>query len=470
MKRSAKSFATLLFLCSTGAQAETTLGRLELRWGDPAVSNSPQVAEHRLLVTLVTDQGLRVAIDPNSALAGAEDLYSLAGKRVAIEFSASPPKTNGLRMAGAIVPLNSAIDEKISGTTTWVTLMCKFQDNSNEPKSLAFFQSQYGTAPGQLDHYWRQVSYNKIDLIGSKAYGWLYLPRPRSAYIRANGSANLDQLFYDCTNAANSAVNFAANGGVQGINMMFNSDLDGYAWGGGKCATLDGIYKCWSTTWNPPWSFNNLAPLAHEMGHGYGLPHANNSDGDRDPYDNPWDVMSDPWNNAVSDSTYGRRPKHLSTYSRARLAWVDSARRITLAAGSYRLNIGLDRASLSGSGNAQMILVTLPGQPSSRYYTIEARKRGGEYESNLAGDAVIIHRVDTQASTPAFSVDADIPPANRSNNEGSMFKPGEIWTAPDGAFRVHVQAATPEGFLVSVCGPKPTGSDPCFASRITRMK
>ncbi|WP_152566032.1 hypothetical protein [Lysobacter antibioticus] len=162
--------------------------------------------------------------------------------------------------------------------------------------------------------------------------------------------------------------------------------------------------------------------------------------------------------------------KHLSAYGRSRLAWADSARRITLAAGSDRLNIELDRASLSGSSNSQMVLVPLPGQPSSRYYTIEARKQDGDYESNLAGDAVIIHRVDTQASPPAFSVDADVPPANRSNNEGSMFKSGEIWTAPGGAFGVHVKAATPEGSLVSVCGPKPTGSAPCFASGVTRLK
>lgn len=439
-------------------------GRLEIRWGDP-VGPAPRIdAQERLLVTLVTDNGSRIAINAASALVGAEDLYGLAGRRVAIEFSDSQDTAPEARMVDAIVPIAGPEDGKAIGTTSWVTLMCKFQDNNSEPKSLAFFDSQYGIAPGQLDHYWRQVSYNKIDLIGSKAYGWFRLPSPRAAYIRANGSANLDRLFSDCTNVANSSVNFAANGGVQGINMMFNGNLDGAAWGGGKCATLDGIYKCWSTTWNPPWSFNNLAPLAHEMGHGYGLPHANNSDGDRDPYDNPWDVMSDPWSNAVNDSTYGRRPKHLSTYSRARLGWVDSARKITLAAGTDKPDIDLDRASLLGSSKAQMVVVTLPGQPSSRYYTIEARKREGHYESYLAGNAVIIHRVDTQASTPAFSVDADVPPANHSSNEGSMFKAGETWIGPGGTFRVRVKSATAEGFVISVCGPKPTGDDPCFAS------
>src|SRR3546814_9934492 len=104
--------------------------------------------------------------------------------------------------------------------------------------------------------------------------------------------ADLDKLFTDCAAAADPTVDFT---GVQGVNMMFNGDLDGYAWGGGACAVLDGTRRCPRTTWNPPWAFTNLAPLAHEMGHGYGLPPPAHSDGDDDPYANPWDVMSAAW-------------------------------------------------------------------------------------------------------------------------------------------------------------------------------
>jgi M6 family metalloprotease-like protein len=311
-------------------------------------------------------------------------------------------------------------------------------------------RSQYGNNQGQLDHYWREVSYGKIDLTGSSAYGWLTLPQPRSYYIGT--SANLNQLFNDCTAAADASVNFAANGGVQGINMMFNGDLDGYAWGGSRCTTLDGINKCWSSTWNPPWSFNNLAPLAHEMGHGYGLPHANNSDGDSDPYDNPWDVMSSAWRNANSNPTYGTVAKHLNTYSRNRLGWIDPARMLTISSVVPQYAIQLDRASLTGSSNPQMLVLRVPGEPASRYYTVEARKRVGYYDANLAGNAVIIHAVDTGRSEPAWSMDASVPPANVANNEGSMFKPGEVWSAPGGSFQVRVLSEDADGFLVSLCG------------------
>jgi M6 family metalloprotease-like protein len=452
------------------AAAAVVEGMLELQWGDP----SPQARKldrraPRFQAFLVTDDGRRFALDTDQALQAAENLHALSGRRIAVDFSAAGSGVSTYRVE-TIVPaddlhLAEARATMIEGTTVWATIMCKFADIPDEQKTLAFFQSQYGNSQGQLDHYWREVSYGKINLTGSSAHGWYTLPHPRSHYVP--GSANLNALFDDCVSAADADVDFAANGGLQGINMMFNGELDGFAWGGGRCVTLDGINKCWSTTWNPPWSFNNLAPLAHEMGHGYGLPHANNSDGDGDPYDNPWDVMSSAWNNANSNPTYGAVAKHINVYHRRQMGWVTQARTLAVTAGEQHTAIQLDRASLAGGSAPQMILVRVPGEPSSRYYTVEARMRSGYYEANLAGNAVIIHAVNTSRSEPAWSVDSDVPPASLSNNEGSMFKPGETWTAPGNAFRVKVWAQNANGFVVSVCGPRPSGGgigrrfDPC---------
>lgn len=442
-------------------QGQTLEGALELRWGDGAPGTG---SADRFTVSLVTDDGVRHPLDPEQARRASDNLYALANRRVAMVFE--PATAASLRAGpgasakiGAIVAadrfkLGEPTDNAISGTTPWITIMCKFSDVAAEPQPLSFFQSQYGNGVGQLDQYWREVSYNKVNLTGSQAYGWFTLPQPRSFYVAAdNSKVNLDQLFDDCTSAADGTVNFATvAGGVQGINMMFNDALDCCAWGGGRNALLDGVRKTWSATWNPPFAYRDIAPLTHEMGHGYGLPHANNSDNDSSPYDNPWDVMSDAYNNATSNSTYGRVAKHINTYHRNQLGWIDAARKLTVQAGGTTTGIPLDRASLIGSANTQMIVVRVPGQPTSKYYTVEARKRVGYYEGNLAGDAVIIHAVDTSRSEPSWSVDADTPPANTSNNEGSMFKPGETWSAPDSAFRVRVLDATAQGFRVSICG------------------
>jgi M6 family metalloprotease-like protein len=488
MRSRTKTMATwALLLCALSgattiaappARPHVLLGRLELQWGDPRIEPHRAHAAGRFNATLLADDGRRYRLDPAQAKRAAGDLYVLMDRRVAVRFADAPrantsafaPSPSGDAAIEAIVPADrwsesygavgadgrAIAQNVVLGSTRWVTVACRFSDIATEQKPVSFFQSQYGTQPGQLGHYWKEVSYDKIDLTGSTAKGWYALPFPRSHYVTVvdgKDKADLNALFSDCGAVADPDVDFL---NVQGVNMMFNGDLDGFAWGGGSCATLDGQRVCPRVTWNPPWSFNNLAPLAHEMGHGYGLPHSDNSDGDDDTYDNPWDVMSDAWDNAVSDATFGALPKHINIFQRDRLGWVDAARKLTIPAGNaQRRQIKLDFASTRGSTNTQMIVLAMPAQAdpaATVIYTLEARGRGGNYESNLAGNAVIVHRVEDYGT--AYSVDSDVPPADTSNNEGSMLKSGERWRTPDGGHWVHVDTATSSGFLVTI-GPKP---------------
>ena len=199
------------------------------------------------------------------------------------------------------------------------------------------------------------------------------------------------------------------------------------------------------------------------MGHGFGLPHSNNSDGDSDTYDNPWDNMSDPWRNAVTHPTYGILPKHINIFQRDRLGWVDERNKVTinvgdLLPGQYR-DIHLDAAHLPLSHHPQMIVLRTipPADPfATVLYTLEARVRGGVYESNLAGDAVIIHRVN---QTVAYVMDDDSPAATVSNTPGSMFTPGEEWTSEDRYYFVTVTQRTATGFVVRVALPRATGGN-----------
>lgn len=454
-----------------GAHAQTIeQGLLQLEWGDPPrVSPGQPRLSPRFNAHLVKDDGTRIVLDPAQARLAAGDLYALANRRVAVSFDAPGRVMSAAPAIKAIVPADRVVQgapamaasgrvmasAPVSGNTRWVTLMCKFGDIATEQKALAFFQSQYGEAVGQLGHYWREVSYGKIDLSGSSAYGWFTLPQPRSFYVtQENGKdkADLKKLFADCGAAADATVDF---GSVQGVNMMFNGDLDGFAWGGSSCAPLEGRTNfCTRVTWNPPWSFNNLAPLAHEMGHGYGLPHSNNSDGDDDTYDNPWDVMSDGWSNAVRDATYGARPKHINIFQRHRLSWVNAARQLVIPYGNTATRqVDLDFAHLPGSVNTQMLVLSLSPQPdpyATVVYTLEARKPEGAYEGALAGTAVILHKLERSGT--AYSIDADTPAANTSNNEGSMFKVGERWVTPDGSHAIRVDAVTATGFRLTV-GP-----------------
>ena len=478
----AAALAACLFACLAAVEAradEIVQGVLQLRWGDaPHATKGGASSPAQFEAWLDAGPGRRHRLDVAQAKRAAGDLYALANRRVAVSYgmranTASAGKVMSAAPAepviSAIVPADRVPQRALAagqdgrvmaaapmvGSTRWVTLMCKFADMAAEQKPRAYFQSQYGNAPGQLGHYWSEVSQGAIDLDGSSAHGWYTLPKPRSAYVATvNGRprADLSLLFADCTALADAAVDFS---GVQGVNLMFNAELDGSAWGGGACATLDGAYACTRATWNPPWSFNNLAPLAHEMGHGYGLPHSDNSDGDADTYDNPWDLMSDAWRRAATDATYGLLPKYLNMFQRDRLGWLAPGQKRTVAADNRDTHeIVLDAAGPGDAGGTQMLVLAMPTQPDpyrTVVYTLEARRRQGVYESALAGDAVIIHRIEDYGI--ARSVDTDTPAADFSGNEGSMLKVGEQWSTPDERHWVQVVSETARGFVVRV-GPR----------------
>jgi len=441
-------------------------GRLDVVWGDGRPGPN---RKSKLFVSLVEDNGREHPLDAASAKRAAGDLDRLDNRRVAMTLSQSrSANSDGLLIPEAIVPIDDLtaggrLSSKagdlstmatVSGKTSWVTVMCKFKDIATEPKPRSYFTDMYANVSGRLDHYWRQVSHGKINLTGSAAFGWYTLPQPLSYYKNpSNGYLKLQLIQDHCLAAANPSVNYAS---YYGINMVFNQDVDGYAYGDLKSMTLDGITKNWGITWNAPWAYmyisganSGISTLAHEMGHAYDLSHSDNTDGDDDSYDNPWDLMSGGWTETALDSNYGLLPQHLISHQRHQLGWVAAARLRTHNHTTATTTYTLDRASFQASTNVLLIKLMVPG--GSDYYTVEARKRsGGIYESELPGDAVIIHSVK---GGYAYIVDANPTPHTYSNQESNMFKANESWTTPEPAgkrFKIEVLAATQSGFTVRV--------------------
>jgi hypothetical protein len=138
---------------------------------------------------------------------------------------------------------------------------------------------------------------------------------------------NWEAAAQDCTGVANPTVNFSP---YIGINLMFNDVLDCCAWGGGWYGCLDGICKVWSMTWEPPWGYENVGVIAHETGHGFGLPHSSGNYGQT--YDNQWDLMSDLWSpcgRGATDPVYGCLGQHTISYHKDLLGWIEPAQMST---------------------------------------------------------------------------------------------------------------------------------------------
>src|SRR3546814_5245090 len=130
--------------------------------------------------------------------------------------------------------------------------------------------------------------------------------------------------------------------------------------------------------------------------------------------------MSDDGINAMNNVNFGTLPKNINLAQRDRLGWVDAARNLVIPAGDLaRTTVQLDFAPLAGAANPQMIVLAMQRRPdpyATVFYTLEARRRTGTYEAALAGDAMIIHKVEDYGT--AYSVDADVPPADVSNKIG----------------------------------------------------
>ncbi|MCF6261969.1 MAG: hypothetical protein L3J24_00025 [Xanthomonadales bacterium] len=428
-------------------------GTLIVQWGDTFNRGKAGSVVNYYLHT--GDQKIKLRI--SDEMKAAPHVRHWLGKQVKVRSTTTGSKPAEIR-ANSIELLSSEnSSHELTGSQPWVSLLCKFSDITDEPEDLNYFQEMYANQPGGLDHYWREVSYNNINVAGSIAVDWVTLPSTHETYIKTPGEdgavpadTDLDLLFNDCVAAADPFVDFSnadGNGNsFVGINLMFNELIGCCAWGGGITADLDGESKHWRTTWNPPWAFRNVSVIVHEMGHGFGLPHTNNSDMDFNPYDNPWDVMSMLRPYVVEDPVYGGRGKHINAYHKLQLGWIEPTE-IFNVSGDTNATIIIDETSLASTSNYRMAQINLENQS---YYTIEARKKAGEYEAGLPGSAIIIHHITNEKREPSWVVDADNPAAERADTEGVMWKVGETFVDMDNGFKLEVLAETTNGFEVNI--------------------
>jgi hypothetical protein len=277
--------------------------------------------------------------------------------------------------------------EGIYGPQPWVSILCKFSDYAIEPKNRQYFQEMYSSNYPGLDHFWQQNSYDLANLDGSDAFGWYTLPHDRAYYL-PGGNLDWWRIASDCTGAADPYVDFTP---YVGINLMFNANLDCCAWGGWMNLCLDGVCS-WRMTREPPWGYQNISVIAHETGHGFGLPHSSGNYGQT--YDNQWDLMSDSWapcSRGNSDPIYGCIGQHTISYHKNMLGWFTPSQLYTANPGTLR-TITLERIALPNSENYLGAFVPIYDSPDL-FYTVESRQLIG-YDAHNPGMAVIIHDVD----------------------------------------------------------------------------
>ncbi len=336
--------------------------------------------------------------------------------------------------------------EGIYGPQPWVSILCKFNDNPAEPNDLDFFNQMYADQYPGLDHFWRQNSYNLANLQGSGAFGWFVLPQPRAYYFDAEGDLIHERAAVDCTHAADAAVDFTD---YVGINMMFNDNLDCCAWGGAWYLCLDGTCQVWRMTWEPPWGYQNIGVIAHETGHGFGLPHSLGNC--RRGYDNRWDVLSDVWSNGTDPSfpQFGTQGQHTIAYHKEMLEWITPDQIYTSQVNSGK-TISLERLALPQSDDYLEARILI-NNSTQHYYTLEVRQPTAEqanYDKWLPGFAVIIHDIDLVRGDPAVVIDQD--GDCLTGDAGAMWTTGEVFRDDINGISVTIGQHTGSGYSVTI--------------------
>jgi Leucine-rich repeat (LRR) protein len=404
----------------------TFTGWLSIIWGDGLPGTAPLPPLYRLTLA----DGRIISLQPATEQLS---LFEWAGKQVNVSGEFANGRSGGGEFVVRAVQSLQArgSEDDVFGPQPWVSILCKFADYPDEPKPLNYFEAMYSSEFPGLDHYWREVSYNAINLEGSAAFGWYTLPYTRGYYV-LNENPNLGQLFNDCTAAADPFVDY---GQFVGINLMFNWDFGAFAYGGQTFAEFDGEARSWRNTWIPPWGFENQSLMDHEMGHGFGLLHSLDPYGYE--YGNEWDVMSSIWSNceASQHPVYGCLGQHTIAFHKERLGWIPAQKQVEVSQGEH-VNVTLERLAIPDTENPLMAKILLGGHGTPTYFVVEARSRVA-YDVRLWQSAVVIH-----FTNPYF-------PQAQAMLSGTLGV-GDSYHDIPGQITVTVLSETATGFVVDI--------------------
>ncbi|MEP6780360.1 MAG: hypothetical protein ABJC26_10765 [Gemmatimonadaceae bacterium] len=425
------------------ANAQAT-GVLTVLWGDPIPGST---APSKVELWLNEDGGRMTRVYATDVIVSrAGGIMALNKTRVTVSGVRQP---DAIRAgadeinASIISPVRQLVKQLPTanllapGSKPFITILCKFADVPGEPTTPSNVTTLIsGPAYPSIDHYYRELSNNQIDLGGSNVVGWFTLPQPRSYYV--NSSLNFTALTNDCTAAADTTVNFSQ---YYGINMQFNEDLDGSAWGGTRYLALDGVAKYFGVTWMPLWATqaSKYGVYAHEMGHSFGWPHS--SGPYANTYDSKWDVMSNSYllyYTPLASYIAG----HTIVRNKDAAGWIPAGRKVTVPSGGVQ-TISLDAHEFpSASTGALMVQVPIAG--TSDYYTIESRLQTG-YDIPLPGSAVIIHKI-----TAGYARVVDPDNNGDPNDAGAQWIAGETFTDAANGIVVNVDTKTTTGWNIRV--------------------
>ena len=486
-------------LKSTGPQSYSADGILDIIYGD---SFDHHISDTQYYLAMSDGTRLRLWFStPPSftyfgkhvTVTGTKISASGNGENSMLVSSVSLYDPSGSGLAGTGAALGSQ-----TGTRRVAVILLKFSDVFSEPETPSFYSGIFNPSTGNtVNAFYLADSYGQLSMQAT-VFGWWNLPSSKATYANCGWPsvcADLDLLFNDGTAVAiANGVNFA---NFDFISLVFNNDLDCCAWGGGRTATLNGVYKFWPTTWIPTWS-GEVGTYVHELGHALGLPH---SGWVYYAYDSPWDAMSEGRNAPVNCGSYYSindgatrtiwcytSVDTIASYKDV-LGWINP-NVVTVNAGSSA-TVTLDSLAATTLGsNPVMVKVCVSGRSctspnentirttSAFYFTVEARTRIGSFDQYLPGEGIIIHAFDDSRppqgsgnpcffntqSGPAYPIDSTpgdwvgpptcAPPSGKTVPDYALYNaqwtPGQTYTSSTYGISIRVDSRSGSTLVITV--------------------
>lgn len=318
----------------------------------------------------------------------------------------------------------------VQGTRQILVILIDFPDRVGETDPSHYQTLLFGEESGSLKHYFEEVSYGKLTVEGVIAGSRWYRSTHNSTWWGAddsgldNANGDIYELAREAVNITDGDVNYTGYdindnyilepeelcifvvhaGSAQEESGSTTSDIwSHYQWiyGEGYQASdgsslgdtiVDGVRvsqhypEDYVGGYTMQAETSPLGTFAHEFGHHLGLPDLYDFTGSED-FIGRWDLMgTGNWNGL------GTSPAHLSSWSKARLGWIE-ATNVVIVAANQVVNVTINQLELSSTGTL-VVNITM----AATYYLVEVRAKT-LYDSWLPDEGVLVLLCDDSRET-----------------------------------------------------------------------